>query len=222
MSLRCAAQFTYRRGGLVTAIKSDIDTASPEFRANQTAMRALIAELQERRAKAAEGGPPRARERHLARGKLLPRERVMTLDRSGCAVPRTVAARRQRHVRGRHSRGRHHHRHRPRRRARMRDRLQRFHHQGRHLLSDDGEEASPRAGSCAREPVAVHLSGRFRRRQPAAMDRCVSRPRAFRPHLLQSGDVVGRRHRPDRRGHGLVHRGRRLRTGDVGRDHHRA
>ena len=32
-----------------------------------------------RRAKAAEGGPPRARERHIARGKLLPRERVMTL-----------------------------------------------------------------------------------------------------------------------------------------------
>ena len=42
-------------------------------------MRALIAELEEHRAKAAEGGPPRARERHLSRGKLLPRDRVMTL-----------------------------------------------------------------------------------------------------------------------------------------------
>src|SRR5580692_4670369 len=42
-------------------------------------MRALVAELEARRAKAAEGGPPQARERHLARGKLLPRERVMTL-----------------------------------------------------------------------------------------------------------------------------------------------
>src|SRR6202049_3539904 len=42
-------------------------------------MRALIAELDRQRAKAAEGGPPRARERHLSRGKLLPRERVMTL-----------------------------------------------------------------------------------------------------------------------------------------------
>jgi len=63
----------------VTAIKSTIDTASPEFRANEGAMRALITALTERRAKAAEGGPPRARERHLARGKLLPRERVMTL-----------------------------------------------------------------------------------------------------------------------------------------------
>jgi 3-methylcrotonyl-CoA carboxylase beta subunit len=67
----------------VTAIKSNIDTASPEFRANQAAMRALIAELQERRAKTAEGGPPRARERHLSRKKLLPRERVMTLIDAG-------------------------------------------------------------------------------------------------------------------------------------------
>jgi 3-methylcrotonyl-CoA carboxylase beta subunit len=63
----------------VTAIATSVDTASKEFRANQAAMRALVAELESRRAKAAEGGPPRARERHLARGKLLPRERVMTL-----------------------------------------------------------------------------------------------------------------------------------------------
>ncbi|HTZ03192.1 MAG TPA: carboxyl transferase domain-containing protein, partial [Xanthobacteraceae bacterium] len=42
-------------------------------------MQALVAELESRRAKVAQGGPARARERHLARGKLLPRERVMTL-----------------------------------------------------------------------------------------------------------------------------------------------
>ncbi|HET9902753.1 MAG TPA: carboxyl transferase domain-containing protein [Xanthobacteraceae bacterium] len=42
-------------------------------------MRALAAELQQRRAEAARGGPARARERHVARGKLLPRERVMSL-----------------------------------------------------------------------------------------------------------------------------------------------
>jgi 3-methylcrotonyl-CoA carboxylase beta subunit len=67
----------------VTSLKSTIDTASPEFRANEAAMRALTAELQERRAKAAEGGAPSSRERHLARGKLLPRERVMTLIDAG-------------------------------------------------------------------------------------------------------------------------------------------
>jgi 3-methylcrotonyl-CoA carboxylase beta subunit len=63
----------------VAAIQSGVDPQSEEFRANQSAMRALIAELQQHRAKAAQGGPARARERHLARGKLLPRERVMTL-----------------------------------------------------------------------------------------------------------------------------------------------
>jgi 3-methylcrotonyl-CoA carboxylase beta subunit len=63
----------------MSVIATSIDTGSREFRANQAAMRALVAELDMRRAKAAEGGPPRARERHIARGKLLPRERVMTL-----------------------------------------------------------------------------------------------------------------------------------------------
>jgi len=67
----------------VAAIATSIDTASKEFRANQTAMRALVTELESRRAEAAAGGPARARERHLARGKLLPRERVMTLIDSG-------------------------------------------------------------------------------------------------------------------------------------------
>jgi 3-methylcrotonyl-CoA carboxylase beta subunit len=63
----------------VTSLKTTLDTASKEFRANQAAMGALIAGLEQQRARAAEGGSVRARERHLARGKLLPRERVMTL-----------------------------------------------------------------------------------------------------------------------------------------------
>lgn len=63
----------------VTAIKSTIDRAAADFRTNAAAMQALVAELRERRAQASEGGPPRSRERHLGRGKLLPRDRVMTL-----------------------------------------------------------------------------------------------------------------------------------------------
>jgi 3-methylcrotonyl-CoA carboxylase beta subunit len=64
---------------IVSAFKSTVDTTSPEFQANAAAMRALVAELDERRGRAAAGGPAHARERHIARGKLLPRERVMTL-----------------------------------------------------------------------------------------------------------------------------------------------
>src|SRR5688500_16243421 len=42
-------------------------------------MRGLAEELARKRAEAALGGPPRSRERHTARGKLLPRERVTRL-----------------------------------------------------------------------------------------------------------------------------------------------
>src|SRR5665811_2063189 len=42
-------------------------------------MRALVADLQARRAEAALGGSEKSRERHVARGKLLPRERLMNL-----------------------------------------------------------------------------------------------------------------------------------------------
>ena len=61
------------------AITSTIDTQAQEFRANTARMGALVDELRKRRAQAAEGGAARARERHIARGKLLPRERVMRL-----------------------------------------------------------------------------------------------------------------------------------------------
>jgi 3-methylcrotonyl-CoA carboxylase beta subunit len=67
----------------MTILASRIDPTAPEFRANAQRMRALIAELEARRAEAAAGGPARARERHLARGKLLPRERVTALIDAG-------------------------------------------------------------------------------------------------------------------------------------------
>ena len=60
-------------------IVSMIDRNAEEFRTNAARMRELIAELEARREEAAVGGPPHARERHLERGKLLPRDRVMTL-----------------------------------------------------------------------------------------------------------------------------------------------
>ena len=46
---------------------------------NDAEQRALVADLHERLRVAAAGGPERARERHVARGKLLPRDRIDTL-----------------------------------------------------------------------------------------------------------------------------------------------
>jgi len=63
----------------VPAIVSKVEPAGAEFRANAAAMKALVEELHARRAEAALGGPERSRERHVAAGKLLPRDRVMTL-----------------------------------------------------------------------------------------------------------------------------------------------
>lgn len=62
-----------------TTLGTAVDPASETYRTNDESQRALVAELRERLARAALGGPERSRERHLARGKLLPRERVDAL-----------------------------------------------------------------------------------------------------------------------------------------------
>ena len=60
-------------------LSSTIDTSAAEFRANAEKMRGLVGDLQARRAQAALGGPEKSRTRHVGRGKLLPRDRVMNL-----------------------------------------------------------------------------------------------------------------------------------------------
>ncbi|KNC19006.1 methylcrotonoyl-CoA carboxylase [Arthrobacter sp. RIT-PI-e] len=57
-------------------LTSKVDPGSPVFTANQDAQRELVAELRRRLAVAALGGPEVSRQRHLSRGKLLPRERI--------------------------------------------------------------------------------------------------------------------------------------------------
>ena len=62
-------------------LDSKVDRKSAEFAANGAAMRALVDELRDRQAKIALGGGDAARAKHVARGKLLPRDRVeMLLD----------------------------------------------------------------------------------------------------------------------------------------------
>jgi len=56
---------------------------TPEFTANEEAHQALVADLRDRQAQAALGGGERSRERHTARGKLLPRDRVHRLADPG-------------------------------------------------------------------------------------------------------------------------------------------
>ena len=58
---------------------SKLNPRSEDFRANAAAMAALVADLNAKLAKIAEGGGAAARAKHLARGKLAPRERVERL-----------------------------------------------------------------------------------------------------------------------------------------------
>ena len=60
-------------------LTSLVDFGSEEFRANAAHNRALAEELRTRMAAAALGGPEKHRERHVARGKLLARDRVFRL-----------------------------------------------------------------------------------------------------------------------------------------------
>jgi len=60
-------------------LSSKLDLAAPEAKARAAHNRALAEELRARVAAAALGGPAKSRERHTARGKLLPRERVERL-----------------------------------------------------------------------------------------------------------------------------------------------
>jgi 3-methylcrotonyl-CoA carboxylase beta subunit len=61
------------------AIRSAASPRSEEFRANAAAMAALVADLRAKVARIALGGDEGARAKHVARGKLLPRERVRAL-----------------------------------------------------------------------------------------------------------------------------------------------
>jgi len=63
----------------MTIIASRIDDSSESFRRNSDHNRRLAEELRARVAQAARGGPNSHRERHVARGKLLPRDRVARL-----------------------------------------------------------------------------------------------------------------------------------------------
>jgi 3-methylcrotonyl-CoA carboxylase beta subunit len=64
-------------------LRSRVDPAGEVFKRNVEQHTALVAELREKLAVAGRGGPDRSRERHTARGKLLPRDRVDALVDAG-------------------------------------------------------------------------------------------------------------------------------------------
>ncbi len=63
----------------MSILKSILDTGSEQFRANEAAYLGEIAKLHELRRAQRLGGPQKARDRHVQKGKMLPRERVERL-----------------------------------------------------------------------------------------------------------------------------------------------
>ena len=60
-------------------LQTKLDLRSDQFKANALSMRALVDELRAKVAQSALGGGQAARDKHTARGKLLPRDRVQLL-----------------------------------------------------------------------------------------------------------------------------------------------
>ncbi|MEO6972404.1 MAG: carboxyl transferase domain-containing protein [Rhodoferax sp.] len=63
----------------MSTLETQLNPRSADFQANAAAMRELVADLRLQVAKVAEGGGEAARAKHVARGKLPPRERVQML-----------------------------------------------------------------------------------------------------------------------------------------------
>ena len=62
---------------------SSVSPSSDAFRANAERMRELLADLADKAATVERGGSEEARERHIERGKLLPRQRLAQLLDAG-------------------------------------------------------------------------------------------------------------------------------------------
>jgi 3-methylcrotonyl-CoA carboxylase beta subunit len=67
----------------MSALTSSVDVRSEEFRTNAAAMKALVDDLRAKADLIRQGGSESARQKHLARGKLLPRDRVRALIDAG-------------------------------------------------------------------------------------------------------------------------------------------
>lgn len=63
----------------ISVIQSNVDSASDEFKENERLMEEAMARLEQLTRTAQQGGPAKARDKHIARKKMLPRDRVAAL-----------------------------------------------------------------------------------------------------------------------------------------------
>lgn len=60
----------------VSILPTNVDTSTIDYKENATQMGEVMAKMNELHARVERGGPEKARQKHIARGKMLPREYV--------------------------------------------------------------------------------------------------------------------------------------------------
>ncbi|GLI81024.1 methylcrotonoyl-CoA carboxylase beta chain, mitochondrial [Penicillium ochrochloron] len=80
ISSRTVASYTHpHHASALSVLPTAVDTSSPEYRENSQQMQELLDRMSSLHAKIAQGGSQKARDKHVARGKMLPRDRVSAL-----------------------------------------------------------------------------------------------------------------------------------------------
>ncbi|KKZ65437.1 3-methylcrotonyl-CoA carboxylase beta subunit [[Emmonsia] crescens] len=77
---RSIVNYTHsHQASAISVLPTTVDTSSADFKENAAQMDELLAKMADLHSTIAKGGPPKAREKHIARGKMLPRDRVTSL-----------------------------------------------------------------------------------------------------------------------------------------------
>jgi 3-methylcrotonyl-CoA carboxylase beta subunit len=77
---RSVASYTHpHHASALSVLPTAVDTSSPEYRENSQQMQELLDRMSSLHGKISRGGSEKAREKHISRGKMLPRDRVSAL-----------------------------------------------------------------------------------------------------------------------------------------------
>ena len=204
------------------SLRSSIDPASSEFAHNAETMRALVAELREKLNSVAGGGGEVSRKRHLSRGKMLARQRVDLLIDPGTAfLELSPLAAYGLYGGDVHS-------------ASVITGVGRVSGRECVIVAND---ATIKGGTYYPMTVKKHLRAQDIARQNnlpciymvdsggaflPQQDEIFPDERHFGRIFYNQAQMSSLGHPADRHRDGLLHRGRRLCAGDVGREHHRA
>ncbi|KAK2798295.1 Methylcrotonoyl-CoA carboxylase beta chain, mitochondrial [Emmonsiellopsis sp. PD_5] len=86
-AVRSIANYTHsHQASAISVLPTLVDTSSADFKDNAAQMDELLAKMAELHSNIAKGGPQKAKDKHIARGKMLPRDRVTSLIDPGTSL----------------------------------------------------------------------------------------------------------------------------------------